>query len=382
MDNACIKCGRCLSVCPVYKITSHERFSPRGKNDLIGLCLEGLLPNSHIAEAVNACILCGRCKEVCVLNIDTPEIIKKMRRRLWPEQKLHLYRSFITEKFLAFLQSETKQKVDTGIWWRLFALTRTLKFLPISFASRPFLSNIPTPAPKDTLKTKGTIAIFVGCGVNFIYPHLGEILLKLLGAMGFNVIVPPTQTCCGLMACSLGDIQTASRLAQQNISAFTQTKADIIITPCASCYHQLKIFSPYRQAGISPKVVELSQFLVNGGIETILKKVSSLNIKQIRTTWHDPCHLRFHHQIWEEPRQILRQTTTFVESSPEGQCCGHGGSFMLNFPELSERIFSQRQQAILKSNTKLVFTTCMGCLLQLQSHLGKQKARHLLEIFV
>jgi len=255
-----------------------------------------------------------------------------------------------------------------GIWMRLLTLLNQIKPLPISPAPKPFLSQIPSSSPSPS-----SMAIFVGCGVNFIYPSLGQKLIKILAALNYRVAVPQEQTCCGLMAYTLGDTQTAIKLAQKNILIFSQLNSEIIITPCASCYHHLKSFSLYQEAGISEKVIELTQFLLN-------KDIPLISFSQ-KITWHDPCHLRFHHQIWKEPRLLLNHVGQFTESSPQGQCCGHGGSFALNFPALSEEIFTKRKKAIEESKAELIFTSCMGCLIQLQLHLGKERVRHILDIF-
>ncbi len=363
MDKTCIKCGRCLAVCPVYKATGQERFSPRGKNSLIKLFQDQLLPPSSLFHGtLSACILCGQCTERCVLSINTPDRIHKLRTSFWPQQKRHLYRAWLAEQLLASFHKEL------GIWLRLLILLNQIKPLPISPALKPFLSQISSSSPSPS-----SIAIFVGCGVNFIYPSLGQKLINILTALNHRVAIPQEQTCCGLMAYTLGDMQTALKLAQKNIAVFSHLNPEVIITPCASCYHHLKIFPPYQEAGISAKVVEISQFLVNKNIP-----LASLSEK---ITWHDPCHLRFHHQIWKEPRTLLNRAGHFVESSPQGQCCGHGGSFALNFPDLSKEIFNRRKKAIEESKAKFIFTSCMGCLIQLQLYLGKERVRHILDIF-
>jgi len=362
-DKTCIKCGRCLAVCPVYKATGQERLSPRGKNSLIRLFQDHLWPASSLfRETLSACILCGQCTERCVLNINTSERIHKLREFFWPQQKRHFYRSWLAEQLLASFHQEL------GIWLRLLVLLNQIKPLPISPASKPFLSQITSSSSSPS-----QIAIFVGCGVNFLYPSLGQKLLHILVNLNYQVVIPLQQTCCGLMAYTLGDTQTAIKLARKNIIAFSHFNPEIIITPCASCYHHLKSFSLYQEAGISEKVIELSQFLLN-------KNIPLISFSQ-KITWHDPCHLRFYHQIWKEPRLLLNRVGQFTESSPQGQCCGHGGSFALNFPALSEEIFTKRKKAIEESKAELIFTSCMGCLIQLQLYLGKERVRHILDIF-
>ncbi|MDL1970964.1 MAG: (Fe-S)-binding protein [Candidatus Desulfofervidaceae bacterium] len=367
MDKSCIKCGRCLAVCPVYKVSGQERLAPRGKLNLIDFYKNKKISASPLfQEAISACILCRRCEERCILNISTPDIIHQLRQELWPQQKIRLYRSWLANKFLASYPKHL------GIWLRLFALLQQIVTLPISLSSHPFLRQKITF--HSIAKSKGTVAIFVGCGVNLIYPHLGHKLVKLCQQLGFNVIIPAGQSCCGLMAHTLGDEETASSLAYENVKAFSDINPDIIITPCASCYHQLKTFSVYQEAGLSAKVIELSQFLQD-------KTLSFMDL-DAKITWHDPCHLRFHHNIWQEPRDLLKKAGYhFIETSPEGMCCGHGGSFALNFPDLSKDILNKRKAVITSSQAEITLTSCMGCLIQLKMGLGEVHVKHILEIF-
>ena len=366
MDKSCIKCGRCLAVCPVYKASGYERVSPRGKLNLIDFYQKHLLsPSSIFQETISACILCKRCEEKCILHTPVSKIIHQTREKLWPLQKKQYYRSWMVNKFLASHQK------NLGLWLRLYTLCKHVFPSPFDLASSPFLSSRGFYPSK---KAKANIAIFSGCVTNFIYPSLGNKLAKLLSELGYNVFIPHQQTCCGLMAYTLGDKETALDLAKKNVEALSSLSIDFIITPCASCYHQLKTFLPYQEAKISEKVIELSQFLQE-------KPLSFLPLNK-KITWHDPCHLRYHHNIWQEPRILLKKAGyEFEESSPEGMCCGQGGSFALNFPELAKQILKKRKEAIKKTGAELVITSCMGCLIQLKAELGKKRVKHVLEPF-
>lgn len=367
MGKNCIKCGRCLAVCPVYKVSGQERLAPRGKLSLIDFYKHKQIAASPLfQEVISACILCGRCEKACVLDIPTHDIIHQLREKLWARQKKRLYRSWLANKFLASYPKHL------GIWLRLFALLKQAATLPVSPSSHPFLKQTMTFRSID--KSRGTIAIFAGCGVNLIYPYLGHKLVKLCQQLGFNVVVPGGQTCCGLMAHSLGDEKTASTLAHENVRVFSEIKPDLIITPCASCYHQLKTFSVYQEAGLNAKVMELTQFLQD-------KTLSFMDL-DAKITWHDPCHLRYHHNIWQPPRDLLKKAHYhFIETSPEGMCCGHGGSFALNFPDLSKDILSKRKAVITSHQVDITLTSCMGCLIQLKMGLGEGHVKHILEIF-
>ncbi len=72
MIKDCKNCGLCKSVCPVYKVTLMEKYSPLGKIKIIR--------NKINSDVFNFCTLCGACKEICPLDIDIPKAILKARR--------------------------------------------------------------------------------------------------------------------------------------------------------------------------------------------------------------------------------------------------------------------------------------------------------------
>ncbi len=95
--------------------------------------------------------------------------------------------------------------------------------------------------------------------------------MKLISPMG-KVILPADQTCCGLPAFSLGDIETARDLARKNVLAFSEGHLDVVVVACSSCAAHIKLDYPQLLADdavLMPKVQdfvqkveELSQFLV------------------------------------------------------------------------------------------------------------------------
>ena len=59
------------------------------------------------------------------------------------------------------------------------------------------------------------MAIFTGCSINFLYPHLGVSLINILLKAGYEVVVPSGEVCCGMPLRTLGMEDEAIELAKK-----------------------------------------------------------------------------------------------------------------------------------------------------------------------
>ena len=80
-ERSCVKCGTCNTVCPVYLATGNEIHTPRGKQHLKSSLEKGEM-SSHYAEIFSQCLLCGACSEVCPREVDTPDLVIRVRSEL------------------------------------------------------------------------------------------------------------------------------------------------------------------------------------------------------------------------------------------------------------------------------------------------------------
>ncbi len=79
---ACIRCGACLNICPVYRIVGGHSYGwvyPGPIGSIISPLLLGL---ENAIPLPNACSLCGACAEVCPVKIDLPKMLLNLRRDL------------------------------------------------------------------------------------------------------------------------------------------------------------------------------------------------------------------------------------------------------------------------------------------------------------
>ena len=67
-----------------------------------------------------------------------------------------------------------------------------------------------------------------------------ESTVRLLRAIGYDVVVPEEQGCCGALHVHSGDRITARELAETNRQAFAEHNFDLVVTNAAGCSAQLK----------------------------------------------------------------------------------------------------------------------------------------------
>ena len=157
-------------------------------------------------------------------------------------------------------------------------------------------------------------------------------------------------------------------MARQNIEILAN--CDHIVTGCATCGSALKDYGSWFpdnddwQPGardFSAKVSDLSEFLAREGFQPQPSD-------PITVTYHDPCHLKWHQGISDQPRRLLQsiEGLDYVEMEGADECCGMGGAFGITHREVSLAIESKKMQAIARTGAQAVVTSCPGCLIQLR----------------
>ncbi len=369
----CARCGACLSVCPVYEITGHERLSPRGKQELINWAIaEGCKPSrdSRLSQTINACLQCNACSSVCSAGVKVDALIREARQKILPKGglpwwlKSYLREQGASQKIFRLLKSLPG---TSGLVSRLTGL----------LASGARLENIPELAPVPALQDdhlfrgvnsrsqKNVVSLFVGCIQNYLYTRVVESMAQWFGS---GTSAPASQGCCGLPAFSAGDIALARTLIRKNLEAFKGVDSEIIVTGCASCASMIRrwpelisLDDPLRPVAeqMAEKVREFTEAVVQYKIVPEGLEKTYLGPALL----HMPCHQRFGQGSVIAPKALMEGLFP-GDYEIFDSCCGQGGLFSLNNPKLSAEIFRRGLNVLLENELGAVFTTCSGCLLQ------------------
>ncbi len=380
IDDKCVRCGACLSVCPVYEATLKERFSPRGKNYLIHA--SGIdRGQGLVRETIKACLQCGACSAVCTSGADVCALIRSQRavHRFFRTLPYPVYNLFSHQNLAKFAikaadlipSSDKVGKSDTGSLKTIFqGYKSATKFL--GRHNPPFLASPSEWTRRYLEKARHIefkepvpqIAFFVGCSQNMLF---SQVAAKVSAIFNGQISIPVDQVCCGLPAFSAGATGYVKRAISKNLEALENEEFDILLTACASCASMIKkwpqVFEKgskewHRASAISEKVMEFSQ--------AALEFLRPANCTAGRiVSFQMPCHQRYDLSKGDDPLRLLERNLGKGFRYGQSGCCGQGGLFGFARPDLSAQIF-KKTIASIGEDVRLLTTTCSGCLLRLK----------------
>ena len=118
------------------------------------------------------------------------------------------------------------------------------------------------------------------------------------------------------------------------------------------------------------KVKDITTFLADLGLVGTLKLAEPLT-----AVYQDACHLNHAQGVHAAPRKLLAAigNLTLLELNDGGNCCGSAGTYNLEQPELAHQLGERKANTILQTEAEAVISGNIGCLTQLQLHLGLKK---------
>ncbi|MGA2735657.1 MAG: L-lactate dehydrogenase (quinone) large subunit LdhH [Syntrophobacteraceae bacterium] len=398
----CIRCGACANVCPIYKLVGGHSYG-HVYIGAIGLILTYFYHGRRNARAiVKNCLNCQACKSVCPTGIDLPYLIKEVHRTVLKVEGKKPFKNMLLKKalenrrlfhFLLRRASLAQKPLAEGQYLRhlpfLFSEEHSFRRLPV--VAKVPLRDMWQSINRHVENPRYRVALFGGCLSDFVYPEQGQALLRLCLDHDVQLEYPMEQTCCGLPAQMMGERETAKDVAVQNLKAIDPADYDYILTLCASCGSHLK--ENYRkllseEPGLAVKVSQLKDKLID--FSSFMIKVLKVDPDQFRraggkVAYHSPCHLCRGQGVTKEPRELLSTAgLEYVPAKDEDVCCGFGGSFSIDFPEISAELLKRKLDNIEAAGVETLVTDCPGCVLQLRGGMekrgGKIKVKHIAEV--
>ncbi len=351
---ACIMCNRCQDACPAnatgkvlspsaleinkrYQINQEGRAMALGRESTTALIEFAISP-----EAVWACTTCGACVEVCPVNNEPMRDILDIRRNL----------VLMDNSFPQQLQGAFRGMERTGNPWNIAPESR------LDWAKG---LNVPTidqnPEPD--------ILWWVGCApaTDARAQKTAQAFAKVLNAANVNfAVLGKMERCTGDSARRAGNEALFFELATGNVEMLNEVAPKRIVTTCPHCLHTLK--NEYPAFGGNYTVIHHTQL-----IEELYRagKLNRYDAVRADVTYHDPCYLGRHNQVYDAPRDVLHLAGADVTELPRHRnnsfCCGAGGAQMWKEEEHgTDRVNENRFREALATGKDTLAVGCPFCL--------------------
>ena len=232
-----------------------------------------------------------------------------------------------------------------------------------------------------------TVALFIPCFVDLMFPQVGISIVKILERLGHTVECPEEIACCGQPAYNSGYWDEARTVATKTLERLSG--AEVVVIASGSCGAMLKVFYPELFAGtaqevaakqLSQKCYEFSDFLVTRlGVADLGARFPA------KVTFHDGCHGLRELGTLDQPRRLLAHVKDLkLVEMKEKTCCGFGGTFAAKFPMISTAMGEVRCAAAQETGAEYIVSNDSSCLMHLQGLLDRQGAKiktiHLAEV--
>jgi len=331
---SCYQCGLCTGTCPWNSVRS---FPVR---KMIHEAQLGLVDFED--ENWWFCVTCKACVNVCPRNVNIIDVMRAMRRI-----PVGLGMGYVPEPLRITLKNiaalgnpmgesrEKRANWATGLGVETFAASMEVAY---------FSCCVPAYDPKTNRMARSLTNILKKAKINF-------------------GIIGSAESCCGESVRKAGNENLFQSLAQSNMATFKEKGVKQLVVSSPHCYHAFK--NEYPEFGANFEVLHYTQYLLKLIQEGRIKLSKEHNKK---VTYHDPCYLGRHNNIYETPREILRRLpglefTEMPESAASSLCCGGGGGRIWEETKRGERFSDIRIEQAIGVGARVLATACPYCIL-------------------
>ena len=378
---SCADCGRCSDNCPAnaagrplsprfltikardYAFQHYPMFGKSGN----GTPLVGSI---YSDDEIWSCTTCGACEEECPLLVEYIDKIVDLRRGMIDAGNVPQS----LQKPLKALESRgnpygmmEKKKAD----W-----SNANEFREIC--------NVKLLDKKNSAET----LYFVDSVTSFDerMQSISHATAKILDHIGEDFgILGAAEKDSGHEVRRFGEETLFMALRDHNAEAIKASGAKKIVTSDPHAYNALK----HDYKGVPP-VEHISQVLARE-VKSGKIKFNPLENTSAVYTYHDPCYLGRHNQIYDDPRAVLDaipglKRVEMPRSRDRSFCCGGGGLMLFYEPKEDQRIGVKRVQMAADAGANVIVTACPFCMTNIEDAIkvagleGKMTAIDLAEL--
>ena len=359
----CTECGRCQSQCPAWH--TEKPLSPKllimamrdhalaniGSEKVSEKIVGNAHENAISLDVLWSCTTCGACVEECPVDIEHVDHIVNMRR----------FQVLVESEFPTELGNTFRNLEKAGNPWGANRADRDAWIKEVDFP----ITVIESVIPEDV-----EYLFWVGCAGAYEEraKKTTKAVAELLYMSGVSFgVLGKKETCTGDPARRSGNEFLYQILSRENIETLQETfgtrGVKKVVVTCPHCF--TTIGRDYKQQGFELQMVHHTQLLNQLVKEGRLKPIAPAAAEAKKLTYHDPCYLGRHNQIYEPPRELLESAGVEVSEMPRNQersfCCGAGGGRMWMEEKIGTRINLNRVDEAIATGAEEVAVGCPFC---------------------
>ncbi len=311
------------------------------------------------------CTTCNTCASRCPKLVNPMEAVVALRSAFVEKGRVHPNVKTALESTFRHGNPLTMPREDRGLWSEGLSI-------------KPFEQGV-------------EYLYYVGCTPSYDprVQKVAQSLVRLIQQTALNFgILGNEEGCCGSEVRRLGEAGLFEMMVEETTEAYTGLGVGKMFTTSPHCFNAFKNdYSTILGEGkFNVQVQHYTQVLAGLFERGELKLTGKLE-KTI--TYHDPCYLGKHNQVFDEPRMVLTSIpgAKLVEmdrSREKSLCCeGGGGRMWLEGTNPGTRLAQQRVQEALETGAEILATACPFCLLTLDEavkHLNAQDKIQVMDI--
>jgi FAD/FMN-containing dehydrogenase/Fe-S oxidoreductase len=391
----CRKLGEGI-MCPSYMATKDEMHTTRARANALRAALSGRIPleqlkSDQMHRVFDLCLECKACKRECPSSVD----VAKMKMEFLAKYHEANGKTF-RDLFFGYVHELSRYTAPFSVIANPLIKNHFAHLILGSLGIHPdrelpkfsrdkFVPWFYNRGSKTTASNR--VIYFHDTWVSFYYPEIGKAAVKLLEAIGLEVILVPKRVCCGRPMLSKGLIKPARFRAKDNtaiLSPYIRQGIPVIGTEPSCILTFRDEYTDLLPGNDDAKILAENSYLLDEYLSKIERsKFLNMSWKPLGPSvfFHGHCHQRALLGI-KPSIELLKLAGCSVTESGAG-CCGLAGSFGYEKEhyKISELVGEDRLFPAVRDSAMdtVIAVTGVSCKQQI-GHFTGRKPRHVAEV--